>query len=266
MSVQENTTSGEFAECSQRPLDAVVSVRRHKRIIYKEDLFGDRPTGITNGFITLTEENSERVDKIIEEHHYSHKTTQNRFLSFSVNNGLGALQLGYGIRPKMKHTIAKEITSDNFCEFDRMWLSDELPKYSESQVIGLLMSYIKQVYPRIKFVITYADGSVGNKGTIYQATNAIEIDSVPVDFYVLPSGERVHPVSMWHRHKTRAKEAMEKLYPGIKHIHGEFKQRRYIYILHNGMRRKFQERNVPRPSVKAWGGSTTPLKNKAATV
>lgn len=54
---------------------------------------------------------------------------------------------------------------------------------------------------------------------------------IPCDFYLLPGGERVHPVSMWHRHKTRAKKVMEEIYPGIKHIKGEFKQNRFLYIL-----------------------------------
>lgn len=112
-----------------------------------------------------------------------------------------------------------------------MWLSDELPKFSESQCISLLLSYLKQVYPEIKFVITYADGSVGNKGTIYRATNAEFLGEIPCDFYILPSGERIHPVSMWHKHKTRAKEFIEKEYPGIKHIKGQFSQYRFLYIL-----------------------------------
>lgn len=189
------------------------------------------PIGITNGDLTLTESTSSIVDEFVKKYHYSHKTTKNRFKSFVVNKDKGVLQLGYGIRPHMKHTISKLITKENYCEFDRMWLSDELPKNSESQVIALLLSYLKQVYPQIKFVITYADESAGNSGIIYKATNAIRLGGVPVDFYILASGERVHPVSMWHRHKTRAKKVMEEIYPGIRHIKGEFKQNRFLYIL-----------------------------------
>lgn len=212
-----------------------------KVLINENTLFGPSPIGITNGFLSLMECPNEEADKVIIKYHYSHKTTKNRFKSFSVNGGKGYLQLGYGIRPHMKHTISKHITIDNYCEFDRMWLSDELPKNSESQVIGLLLSYLKQRYPRIKFVITYADGSVGNKGIIYQATNAIALDKVPVDFYILESGERVHPVSMYHRHGTRAKEALESRYPGIKHVKGTEFQYRYLYILNRSLRKKYQE-------------------------
>lgn len=229
-----------------------------RELIYSNDLIGQRPVGITDGLIRLVEDSTGRCDEIIKAHHYSHKTTKNRFLSMLVNEGLGAIQLGYGIRPKMKHTISEDICEGNFCEFDRMWLSDELPKFSESRTIGLLLSYIKRVHSRIKFIITYADESAGNKGTIYKATNAIQLKSLDCDFYVLPSGERIHPVSMYHRHKTRSKAFVQKQYPGIKHIKGEFKQFRFLYILDNKLRRKFQGRNAGVPRQRDEFNSHTP--------
>ena len=211
-----------------------------KEIIYNENLFGKEFAGITNGDIIVKECDNKTADDKLCQVHYSKKTTKNRFKSFSVNGNKGFLQLGYGIRPRMKHTISKDITKDNYCEFDRMWLDDSLPKFSESKVIGLLLRYIKQAYPKIKFVITYADGSAGNIGIIYQATNAFYVGKIKVDFYVLASGERVHPVSMWHRHKTRAWKAMQELYPGIKHITDNY-QYRYLYILNKTMKKKHQK-------------------------
>ena len=215
-----------------------------KKIIYENTLIGKSPIGAENENLKIIVTPSTIVDNLVKKYHYSHKPTKNRFLSFLVNKDKGFLQLGYGIRPKIKHTISKYIVSGNFCEFDRMWLSDELPKNSESQVISLLLFYLKNVYPKIKFVITYADGSVGNRGTIYKASNAIPIGKVPVDFYLLPSGERIHPISMYHRHKSRSKYTVEKNYPGIKHIKGGEYQYRFLYILNKGMRKKFQERNA----------------------
>lgn len=209
-----------------------------KKLLFKSDLTGKVPIGITNGFITLKEGNTHAIDSLIKKHHYSKKTTKNRFLSFTINKNKGFLQLGYGIRPSIKNNIHKLITKNNYCEFDRMWLDDSLPKFSESQTISLLLSYLKQVYPHIWFVITYADGSVGNTGVIYKATNAFRMGKKKVDFYLLPNGERVHPVSMWHRHKTRAWKTMKKIYPGIKHITDEY-QYRYLYILNKKIKRKY---------------------------
>lgn len=220
---------------------------------------GNQLVGASDGDIRIEEVAAALARPIVEAHHYSHKVAPNSFVSFFVNGGEGVIQLGYGIRPKLKQKISPLITEKNFCEFDRMWLSDTLPKFSESRVIGLLLWYIKFRWPELRFIITYADGSVGNKGTIYQATNAIEIEGKDVDFYILPTGERVHPVSMWHRHKTRAFEMMEKIYPGIVWVRGKSvkgyvgqpwvdiekvrgaKQRRYVYVLDRKLRQLFLE-------------------------
>ena len=111
-----------------------------------------------------------QADKIITVHHYSHKPTKNSFLSFLVYyKGVvsGALQLGYGIRPKIKG----EYNPDEVREFDRMWLSDEMPKFSETITLSLLHKFLRAQYPQIKHLISYADTSVGNEGIIYQAAN-----------------------------------------------------------------------------------------------
>lgn len=60
-----------------------------------------------------------QADDIIKKHHYSKKPTKNSFLSLIVyHNGIkiGALQLGYGIRPKIKGND----NPDSVREFDRM--------------------------------------------------------------------------------------------------------------------------------------------------
>jgi hypothetical protein len=204
----------------------------------------NQPIGVRCREYQLIIQSTAVVDALVQKHHYSHKTTKNRMLSMVVLHDeydidpKGFIQLGYGIRPHMKHTISPHITTKNYAEFDRMWLSDDLPKFSETTVIGMLLWFIKRWNLGIDYVITYADGSVGNRGTIYKASNAIPIGKVPVDFYQLASGERVHPVSMWHRHKTRAKETMEAIYPGIRHIRDEY-QYRFLYILDNKKRKQW---------------------------
>jgi hypothetical protein len=51
-------------------------------------------------------------------------------------------------------------------------LSDELPKNSESRVMGILLRLLRR-YTNIKFLISYADPALGHVGTIYQASNWI---------------------------------------------------------------------------------------------
>lgn len=168
------------------------------------------------------------ADPIIIKNHYSHKVTRNSFLSFLVyyeGKVSGALQIGYGIKPKKKG----EYNPDLVREFDRMWLSDDMPKFSETITLSLLHHYLQKVYPNIKYLISYADTTVGNVGTIYKAANYKLIDKRKADFYILESGERVHPITMWHRHGTRRWDFLQKQYPNIKKADGF--QLKYLYEL-----------------------------------
>ena len=170
------------------------------------------------------------ADPIIIANHYSHKVTKNSFLSFLVyyyGKVSGALQIGFGIHQKNKG----QYNSNEVREFDRMWLSDDMPKFSETITISLLHHYLRKVHPEIKHLISYADNSddVGNVGTIYKAANYRLIGKIKSDFYILESGERVHPITMWHRHKTRKWSFLIKQYPNIRKSQGY--QMKYMFDL-----------------------------------
>lgn len=160
------------------------------------------------------------ADRVIIPHHYSHKAVSNSCINLLVyykGKVEGAMQIGYGIRPKIKG----DLDTDSVREFDRMWLSDAMPKFSETITLSLLHKYLKQTHPEIKHLISYADTSAGKTGTIYRAANYRFECALKADFYILPDGERVHPVTMWHRHKTRAWDFLTKTYPGIKKANGQ---------------------------------------------
>lgn len=97
-----------------------------------------------------------------------------------------------------------------------------------SELSGHCYKQSGEIGRRMEF-ISYADTSAGNKGTIYKAANYKLIAEIKADFYILPSGERVHPVTMWHRHKTRAWNFLQNQYPGIKKAEG--KQLKFIFKL-----------------------------------
>ena len=95
-----------------------------------------------------------------------------------------------------------------------------MPKYSETITLSLLTHYLRERHPEIKHLISYADTSAGKTGTIYKAGNYRLESKLKADFYVLPDGERIHPVTMWHRHKTRVMGVLKKIYPGIRKADG----------------------------------------------
>lgn len=181
------------------------------------------------------------IEKMIIAGHYSGTMPKNAKFCFAVfykNKHEGALSLGYGIRPDLK-TAWGNIRKEEYLEFDRMYLTDTPPRNSESKVIGMLKTLLSYVSPETRYIFSYADGTAGNRGIIYKATNFKELPPIKADFYILPDGTRVHPVTMWHRHKTRAWEAMQKIYPGIKKADGY----QYRFLLDMGKRQKKGKRN-----------------------
>jgi hypothetical protein len=56
-------------------------------------------------------------------------------------------------------------------ELSRLFLLDEIPKNAETWVIGKSIRWIKKYNKEVKFLLSYADPSVGHNGTIYKAAN-----------------------------------------------------------------------------------------------
>lgn len=168
--------------------------------------------------------------RIIRNHHYSRKTAVIRspvnMMVLYKGVGSGALMLGYGQNPGLNGTSVGEAL-----EFDRMWLSDDMPKFSETCVIGLLHTYLRKAHPNVKRITTYSDTGEGNPGTIYKAANYRLLGSHKGPFYRLPDGEKIHKVSLWHRHGAKGNrwEWLCERYPGIERL--DAPQLRFEYQL-----------------------------------
>jgi hypothetical protein len=127
--------------------------------------------------------------------HYSGKTTQNSQLHFGVflNGKLeGCLQFGPPIdRRKMLPLVSGSKWGD-MIELNRMAFSEALPRFSESRAIAICLRIIRQHYPQIKWVVSFADGCQCGDGTIYRASGfvltAINKNST---MYKTPAGEVV---------------------------------------------------------------------------
>ena len=130
--------------------------------------------------------------------HYSHKSTRRARISLAVLwHGMvhGFLRLGYGQNPKVNGSSAGWSI-----EFDRMWLSDDMPKYSETVVLGLLHAYLRARHPGIRRIRSFSDTGEGNQGTIYRAANYRHVKDSPGRFWRMPDGEKLHEVSAYLRH------------------------------------------------------------------
>lgn len=126
---------------------------------------------------------------IIIEHHYLHRKCPISW-AFGIEVGgkiLGVMTVGKpcswsatcGVvgekRTDMNNPAAR---SRDVYELNRLWVSDSLPKNTESQFVGWCLRQLRKIHPNI-ILISYADGSQKNPnglphvGYVYQATNWI---------------------------------------------------------------------------------------------
>lgn len=182
---------------------------------------------------------------LIKQYHYSGKTVQNTKLHLGVfdkqtHQLKGALSFGYPMNAKK--TPGKLVKDGHFSEMlelNRMAMSDDAPKFSESQAIGLSIKWLKRFRKDIRWLLSFSDGKEGNVGIIYQATNWEYYGyNVSKSFYDL-DGEIMHGVTSWHRHREKdttgrtEREILCDTYTNVSKLH--CKQHIYIYRLDKGI-------------------------------
>lgn len=90
----------------------------------------------------------------------------------------------------------KKYSSKYECvEIRRMACVDELPKNSESWLLGQTIRWLKK-HTSVGRVISYSDQSVGHIGTIYKAANFTLIGKTAPSKHVFWKGKRYHPRSL----------------------------------------------------------------------
>lgn len=136
-------------------------------------LFGMRNViGYCNGKLAVKEISRDVANKTIIENHYSHKIYNATYIHLGVfidEKFVGVLQYGYAMNPASAGNIVKDTQQDQYLELNRMWLSDEAGRNSESMAISCSLTYIRHKYPKVKWVQSFADERCRCFGIVYQA-------------------------------------------------------------------------------------------------
>jgi len=92
--------------------------------------------------------------------------------------------------PENKHRVT---------ELHRLVILDETPTNTESWFIVRALKGLKEYRPQIWGVLSFADGTEGHRGTIYQATNALYMGTTgKARFWRDPDGRLRHPRQNGH--------------------------------------------------------------------
>ena len=175
---------------------------------------------------------SHRIAKqLVEREHYLHSLPGGTHMAFGVFLGirmLGVITIGAG--PMKGYSIVEGAMPDDCLSLTRMWLSDELPRGSESRVLGFVLRALKR-HTDLKFLLTYADPQQGHAGTIYQATNWIYTGlSAAMPLYDLGDGAAIHSRTLSHAFGTHSVSYFADHGIEVKRVPQTGKHR-YIYFL-----------------------------------
>lgn len=126
-----------------------------------------------NGTLLIKEIPYEIAKKMMIQNHYSKKwnTGFGKINTGIFKDGklLGSAVFGNLMNPGSFKNITN-LEKGSVVELNRMWIDDELGKNAETILISSSIKIIKNKYPEIKFIQSFADGRLGC-GTIYKASN-----------------------------------------------------------------------------------------------
>ena len=136
-------------------------------------LYGEREIiGFGDSHFQVKEISRDIANTTIKKNHYSGKVYNATYIHLGVfieGKFLGVLQYGYAMNPASGGSVVTGTGLDQYLELNRMWLSDEAKRNSESMAISYSIKFIKGKYPKVKWIQSFADERCGGFGIVYQA-------------------------------------------------------------------------------------------------
>lgn len=184
---------------------------------------------------------------VIERNHYLRSLPGGTQICFGVSVGvrlMGVLTLGCG--PSQAYRLVEGANRDDCVTLTRLWLSDDLPRNSESRVIGIVLRALKK-HTSIRFVLSYADPSHGHVGTIYQATGWTYTGlSEATPLYDIGDGVPRHSRSLSHAYGTHSLKHFATHGVQVKLVH-QTPKHQYLYFLDTEWRERLKTEALPYP-------------------
>ena len=185
--------------------------------------------------------------RFVVRHHYLHSLPGGTCLAFGVFSDarlLGAVTFGVG--PAQVFRLIQDASADDCLTLTRLWLSDQLPRNSESHCLGVVLRALKR-HTGLRFLVTYADPSHGHIGTIYQATGWLYTGlSEAMPFYDLGDGKPRHSRSLSHAYGTHSVAHFRQHGITVRLV-SQAPKYRYIYFLDPSCHSRLRSPVLPHP-------------------
>jgi hypothetical protein len=136
-------------------------------------------------------------------------------------------------------------TKDEVIELNRLWVSDDLGKNTETVLLSISWKIIRDKYPHVKLVQSFADGRLGC-GTIYKASNFKYYGYTKSIFYEnTDTKETFHKVPMENTMRPKGMVKLNMMWIEGKLRPFEVKTYRYVYPLYKNLKIDLKEEVYP---------------------
>jgi hypothetical protein len=132
----------------------------------------------------------------MRQHHYSGTVTRNTQLhlgAFLDGRLVGVAQFGPPLDRSKLLGLVEGTAWDGMIELNRLALLDDTPRNTESRFLAVCMRLLRQHYPQLGWVVSFADATQCGDGTIYRAAGfVLTAIKANANLARLPDGSTVH--------------------------------------------------------------------------
>jgi hypothetical protein len=162
---------------------------------------------------------SSDANKLVQRLHYSGKVVRNSQLHLGVflNGHLeGVMQFGPSLDKRKIQGLVEGTRWNGFIELNRMAFSERLPRNSESRALSVAFRLIRNTYPEMEWIVSFADGTQCGDGSIYRASGFLLTGiTTSVNLVRRADGVVVHKMTLESNPTTPRKELGGKSYFAI---------------------------------------------------
>lgn len=120
---------------------------------------------------------SDNANRIFEKYHYAHRAVPisecfGAYKADSMRTLVGAISFGKPSSNSLCVGCCGQEQAYRVFELNRLWMSEEAPRNSESRFIGWSLRILKKIHPEW-ILVSYADSEQNHTGAIYRATGWI---------------------------------------------------------------------------------------------
>ncbi|GIU69836.1 MAG: hypothetical protein KatS3mg002_1072 [Candidatus Woesearchaeota archaeon] len=183
----------------------------------------------------------------VEKWHYSHKMPAGNSINFAVwENGqfIGAVVFGYGSnynianQYKLKHYEIREL-----CRVALTTHANPVTK-----ILSICIKMLKENYPEIQLLVSYADSEQGHIGKIYQANNWIYVGTTDEEPRIKLNNQIYHRKTIYNKYKTSSIYYLkENVDPNAEFVKSKLKYK-YLFPLNKSIAK--QIKNIAKPYPK----------------